>query len=156
MYLANGKYDLNFSTLAPHVSVEMKSLSSSHGTCPIILERRSTLERLRRLQDPATSIRCLGYVRPPRQDKRGVLRTAEVLMDGLAYLRFKSASETLRDYFYVADRHGNWDASGPCIRFYKLRRLLRPPSFDCLQNCEIWKCRASRARRTNAAHSRSV
>jgi hypothetical protein len=65
---------------------------------------------------PATGHRDLyqvsiGYVSEPRQDKREeYFVIAEVLNGQLGISSIRIGSETLRDYFYVADRQAKWES----------------------------------------------
>ena len=68
-----------------------------------------------RKRSPATGTRDvyqapIGYVSQPRQDKRQeYFVIADVLNGQLGISSIRIGSDTLRDYFYVADRKGEWD-----------------------------------------------
>jgi len=71
MYLCERQYDLISPLLAPHVSVGDEVSFPLARQLPIILERRSTLERRRRFKIRDVYQVSVGYVSQPRQDKRG-------------------------------------------------------------------------------------
>jgi hypothetical protein len=68
-----------------------------------------------RKRSPATAFRdvyqaTIGYVSQPRQDKReGYFVIADVLNGQLGISSIRIDFDTLRDYFYVADRQGKWE-----------------------------------------------
>jgi len=107
---ANGSAVLISPALAAHVSVGDEisfplATPGAHIGTEIYVGKGSSASRPRDVYQVS-----IGYVSQPRQDKRGeYFVTAEVLSGQLGISSIQIGSDTLRDYFYVADRQGNWE-----------------------------------------------
>src|SRR5260370_42035058 len=75
-------------------------------------------------------------------------------MDNSEFLRFKSAPKHCVTTSMLQIVKANGNGSGLCIRFYKLRRLLRPPNSDWPSDCGMWKCVLPGPPRANAEQLR--
>jgi hypothetical protein len=107
---ANGSTILISPFLATQVSVGDEisfppATQSVHAGTEIYVRKRS----------PGTAFRDvyqapIGYVSRPKQDKRQeYFVIADVLNGQLGISSIRIGSDTLRDYFYVADRQGKWE-----------------------------------------------
>ncbi len=143
---ANGSTILISPVLAAHVSVGDEisfplATAAPHPGTEIYVEKSSSASRPRDVYQVS-----IGYVSQPRHDKRGeYFVTAEVLNGRLGISSIQIGSETLRDYFYVADRHGNWERQRTLYQVLQASPSASPAELRLAFKLRDLEVRASRA-----------
>jgi hypothetical protein len=91
----------------------------------------------------------ISYASQPRQDKRNNLFvSAEVSHPRLGVATIQLPSETLRDYFYIGDRHRAWDLQASFYELLKVDRHASPAELRL-----AFKLRTLELRTAQAPHS---
>jgi len=143
---ANGSTILISPVLATHVSVGDEVsfplvAAACHPGTEIYVGKTSSASRPRDVYQVS-----IGYVSQPRQDKRGeYFVTAEVLNGRLGISSIQIGSETLSDYFYVADRQGKWERQRTLYQVLQSSPSASPAELRLPSNWRDLEVRASRA-----------
>lgn len=143
---ANGSTILISPVLAAHVSVGDEisfplAAPTAHTGTEIYAGKFSSASRPRDVYQVS-----IGYVSQPRQDKRGeYFVTAEVLNGRLGISSIQIGSETLRDYFYAADRQGKWERQRTLYQVLQASLSASPAELRLAFKLRDLELRASRA-----------
>src|SRR5260370_34367130 len=143
---ANGSTILISPFLATHVSVGDEvsfplATSAAHTGTEIYVGKSSSTSRPRDVYQVS-----IGHVSKPRQDKRGeYFVIAEVLNGQLGISSIQIGAETLRDYFYVADRQGKWERQRTLYQVLQASSSASPAELRLAFKLRNLELRASRA-----------
>ena len=143
---ANGSTILISPFLATHVSVGDEisfplATPAVHTGTEIYVGKSAQASRPRDVYQVS-----IGYVSQPRQDKRGeYFVIAEVLNGQLGISSIQIGSETLRDYFYVADRQGKWERQRTLYQVLQASSSASPAELRLAFKLRDLELRASRA-----------
>ncbi len=143
---ANGSTILISPFLAAHVTVGDEiafplATPAAHTGTEIYVGKSSSASRPRNVYQA-----LIGYVSQPRQDKRGEhFVIADVLNGQLGISSIQIGSETLRDYFYVADRQGKWERQRTLYQVLQASPSASPAELRLAFKLRDLEVRASRA-----------
>ncbi len=143
---ANGSTILISPFLATQVSVGDEisfplATPAAHTGTEIYVGKSSSASRPRDVYQVS-----IGYVSQPRQDKREEYFVIAEVADGqLGISSIRIGAETLRDYFYVADRQGKWERQRTLYQVLQASPSASPAELRLAFKLRDLELRASRA-----------